>query len=371
MAAKGSFYDTLGVSTAASESEIKKAYKKLALQFHPDKNPGNKDAEEKFKRVAEAYSTLSDATKRRAYDQQRTTQPGAPTQSGGQATSAGDFQWWGKAPGQGPGNPFQKSGPTFTTFASDPFHAEHTQYATQPPHFSMPPHFAAQSPNHTQFGRGPTWANNARPTGSFTLGDAFNLFNSMFNGVDPFEDFLPNDMMDFGSTKALPSSHGGSGNSSWDLKITKVKRADGTVIIERTDKRTGQTTRTVEGGNGGQPPPASGASQRSPSYGTAGQWADTRDPPGQRFGGRSGGRAWTPTAAEKTQRPSTHALAALPLGTSSRPDQGLQKADMPAAGGQAGNGLTIERGSWATSAKAPLLGQGQSGRGSFLGWSSN
>jgi molecular chaperone DnaJ len=66
---KRDYYDVLGVSKGASLDEIKKAYRKLAMQHHPDQNPGDKAAEEKFKEAAEAYSVLSDADKRRAYDQ--------------------------------------------------------------------------------------------------------------------------------------------------------------------------------------------------------------------------------------------------------------------------------------------------------------
>ncbi|ELP93431.1 DnaJ family protein, partial [Entamoeba invadens IP1] len=62
------YYDTLGVSKNANDEDIKRAYKKLAMKYHPDKNPGNKQAEEKFKEVAEAYSVLSDHEKRRTYD---------------------------------------------------------------------------------------------------------------------------------------------------------------------------------------------------------------------------------------------------------------------------------------------------------------
>ena len=65
---KGDYYDILGLSKDASEAEIKKAYRKKALQFHPDKNPGDQEAEAKFKEAAEAYEVLSDADKRAQYD---------------------------------------------------------------------------------------------------------------------------------------------------------------------------------------------------------------------------------------------------------------------------------------------------------------
>ena len=67
--AKRDYYEVLGVDRNASASDIKKAYRKLAIQYHPDKNPGNKEAEEKFKEAAEAYSILSDPDKKARYDQ--------------------------------------------------------------------------------------------------------------------------------------------------------------------------------------------------------------------------------------------------------------------------------------------------------------
>ena len=67
--AKRDYYEVLGVSKTATQDEIKKAYRKLALKYHPDRNKGNAEAEEKFKEVGEAYGVLSDETKRQQYDQ--------------------------------------------------------------------------------------------------------------------------------------------------------------------------------------------------------------------------------------------------------------------------------------------------------------
>ena len=67
--AKRDYYEVLGVQKGASKDEIKKGYRKLAVQYHPDKNPGNKEAEDKFKEATEAYEVLSDDQKRQIYDQ--------------------------------------------------------------------------------------------------------------------------------------------------------------------------------------------------------------------------------------------------------------------------------------------------------------
>ena len=67
--AKQDYYEILGVSRTAEEREIKKAYKRLAMKYHPDRNQGDKEAEAKFKEIKEAYEILTDAQKRAAYDQ--------------------------------------------------------------------------------------------------------------------------------------------------------------------------------------------------------------------------------------------------------------------------------------------------------------
>jgi molecular chaperone DnaJ len=88
---KRDYYEVLGVSRTASESEIKSAYRKLAIKYHPDKNPGDKEAEEKFKEAAEAYSVLSDQNQRAKFDRFGHAGVGSSAASGGAGGFSGGF----------------------------------------------------------------------------------------------------------------------------------------------------------------------------------------------------------------------------------------------------------------------------------------
>ena len=90
MAQKRDYYEILSVGRNATEDEIKKAYRKLAIKYHPDKNPGNKDAEDSFKEATEAYEVLRDTDKRRRYDQ--FGHAGLEGMTGGSGVDFGNFE---------------------------------------------------------------------------------------------------------------------------------------------------------------------------------------------------------------------------------------------------------------------------------------
>lgn len=101
MAGKRDYYEVLGVSKNASDDEIKKAYRKLAVKYHPDKNPGDKEAEAKFKEINEAHDVLSDKQKRARYDQFGHAGVGGaggnPFGGGGNPFGGGNFNFNGQA----------------------------------------------------------------------------------------------------------------------------------------------------------------------------------------------------------------------------------------------------------------------------------
>lgn len=100
---KKDFYQLLGVSKSATADEIKKAYRKMAMQYHPDKNQGNKKAEEKFKEISEAYEVLSDEKQRQNYDNFGHAGVGQGNPFAGGAGGGNPFGGFGSRPGAGPG----------------------------------------------------------------------------------------------------------------------------------------------------------------------------------------------------------------------------------------------------------------------------
>ncbi len=94
--AKRDYYEILGVSKSASDDEIKKAYRKLAIKYHPDKNPGDKEAEAKFKEVSEAHEVLSDKQKRARYDQFGHAGVGGAGSTSGNPYQHGSFNFNGQ-----------------------------------------------------------------------------------------------------------------------------------------------------------------------------------------------------------------------------------------------------------------------------------
>jgi molecular chaperone DnaJ len=92
---KRDYYESLGIARNASDEEIKKAYRRMAMKYHPDRNPDDKQAEEKFKELKEAYEVLSDGRKRAAYDQfGHAAQDGGFGGGGGGPGGMNFWGWW-------------------------------------------------------------------------------------------------------------------------------------------------------------------------------------------------------------------------------------------------------------------------------------
>lgn len=123
--AKKDFYSVLGVSRQANADELKKAFRKLAMKFHPDKNLGDKTAEERFKEVNEAYDVLSDPKKKQLYDQfgHAAFQPGGPGAGGPGQGGPNPFRGFENFRGgfQGSFDPRQQGGPDFQDMFGDFF----------------------------------------------------------------------------------------------------------------------------------------------------------------------------------------------------------------------------------------------------------
>jgi molecular chaperone DnaJ len=109
MAIKKDLYEVLGISRKATQEEIKKAYRKLAIQYHPDKNPGDKAAEEKFKEIAEAYAILSVPERRNRYDRFGHTTTSGASDFGGFSNIEDIFEAFGDIFGGGFGDIFGRS----------------------------------------------------------------------------------------------------------------------------------------------------------------------------------------------------------------------------------------------------------------------
>ena len=109
MTTKRDLYEVLGIAKNANQEEIKKAYRKLAIQYHPDKNPGDKAAEEKFKEIAEAYAILSDSNKRMRYDRFGHTATSGSGDFGGFTNIEDIFEAFGDIFGEGFGDFFGRS----------------------------------------------------------------------------------------------------------------------------------------------------------------------------------------------------------------------------------------------------------------------
>ena len=117
MVNKRDYYEILGVNKKASQDDIKKVYRKLAMQYHPDRNQGSKESEKKFKEIAEAYEVLSNSTKRQKYDLSRFHFPSEGVANSGGPQDTNPFGRYYQ--GAGFGSPARKKARTIDDIASE------------------------------------------------------------------------------------------------------------------------------------------------------------------------------------------------------------------------------------------------------------
>ena len=266
------FYETLDVSKDAPIDLIKKAYRKLALKWHPDKNGNSEESQEKFKKIAQAYDVLSDADKRRQYDAELRDGPARQAFSRGSAGFDGPFPCPDCGGTCEPGTcPFAGADPFRTRFNSSFDRSNRTsngngQARGESPFGAFPSfeddffarHRARGSGGGRRNGPGGGGRGDDAPTG-FGFADADDIFRQFFGGRDPFgalssrmgsssrmgafgDGFAGfDDMDDFGSF----GFHGGGGGGATSVHVTRTVRApDGTV-------HTSSYTTTTGGGGGG------------------------------------------------------------------------------------------------------------------------
>ena len=289
------FYETLDVPTDATTDQIKKQYKKLALKWHPDKNGNSEDSQERFKKIAQAYSVLSDDSQRRQYDAELRDASRRGFGGGGGGFGGGGFDVGGGSGGSrtsppkpcphcggtcAPGTcPFAGSNPFDTRFNPNFNRSNRSSSdgrATRPMMGESPfgafPSFeddffarhrarAARSSRHTSGGGGVGGGGGFGKGADFGFLDAEAIFREFFGGRDPFETMLGGGSMLGGGGGRMSDGFGGGAFGSFgamgafDDFGASSARHGATVHVTRTvrdpDGSVHTTTYTTVGGGGG------------------------------------------------------------------------------------------------------------------------